>query len=100
MPDDVQTVLMLASCLGFVVDVNALEQIVLVVGLLALDKAPSREEARDSAEASQAEKSQKSAAGSEINVKMTEESKLYLAAYEQAVEEGLIEKMGYGKFKF
>jgi predicted ATPase len=100
MPDDVQTVLMMASCLGFVVDANALEQIVLIVGLLALDKTPSRKKVQDSVEASQPEDSGKSAAGTEINADKAEESKRYLAAYEKAVNEGLIEKIGYGKFKF
>ena len=102
MPDDVQTVLMMASCLGFVVDVNALEQILLVEGILSVDKTPSLEEAQDSPgdpEQEDVEK-RKSAVETEINSQEVEESKRYHAAVDQATKEGLIEQMAFGRFKF
>jgi len=100
MPDDVQTVLRMASCLGFVVDINSLEQIVLAEGLLLSDKMPPQEETHDPSEAPAQEDSENCADENETNSKKVEERKRYHVAYKQAMKEGLIENTASGKFKF
>jgi predicted ATPase len=101
---DVQRVLMLASCLGFVFDVNALERIVISEGLLEADddgekrqKPTLPESASQKGKGSSVlcvddEKSSQDSAEAEMRER-------FHRAVEEAVEENLIEEAA-AKFKF
>ena len=109
MPDDVQKVLMMAACLGFVVDENALEQIVVFEGLLVPGK--KEDEQWSSSNIPSLSKSviprqtEDSTVDHDVTEKRlalnrVEESRLYRVAHKRAMKEGLIEKAADGKFKF
>jgi predicted ATPase len=93
MAPDVQRVLMLASCLGFVFDVNALERIVISEGLLEVDDAEAEGEMPILPE-STSQKEKDSPASPEAKMRVR-----FQRAVEGAVKENLIEEAA-AKFKF
>jgi predicted ATPase len=104
MAPDIQRVLMLASCLGFVFDINALERIVISEGLLEVDDAEAKRERPRLPESTSDKEKDSPAPCNDLkkSIQDTAEAEMrvrFHRAVEEAVNENLIEETA-AKFKF